>query len=917
MEVWRGDTVDDTLSAEAEHAAPTDWMPAPGETLGRYVLGPSLGSGGMGVVVAAYDPKLDRKVALKLLKPGRGHGSLRMSREGRALAQLEHPAVIDVFEVGVARGIQFIAMEYAQGRTLQRWLLDERPSWHPVVEVFVQAGRGLAAAHAVGLVHRDFKPSNVIMGTDGRVRVVDFGLATHDPHPRLAAIPAPTFRSFADTELPLTRTGAIVGTPAYMAPEQHLRQPVDARTDQYSFCVALFEALYGERPFRGDARRMLEHKLAGKVEYPAERPAVPSHVRKAVLRGLAPSGRDRWPTLGELFAALKQPRERPRWLMVSGVVAAASGVAMLGGSGAEASKCRAGDARGAEVWNSTRAQQVRASFLATGVENADIAATRVDDQLSAYTLAWSGAYDEACRAHAAGVYTDSELDRRIQCLRGALAEVSSVAELFEQPDAETVRDAPLSVTKLQPLVECTDPRSLPSGVSGAAGTRARARADEVREALARVRMQEAAGRWGDALTLARDVAARAEAVDDVGLRIEAKYWVGGLLSRTGQPAAAFEVLSEASYEAISHGDDRLVARIAGHLTYVVGYQLAEPQEGLRWARVALAAADRSQLGPRERAKILANVAAASTARGDYAAAVDSYKTVLTLLGDVHPPDHPEVAAAWNNLGGLYAMVSELERAEHALSRALEVWESRLGGHHPMLAMSLLGLSAVYERQRRYDEALTTIDRALKIRLLHLDERTAGVATLYDNRASLLLYMGRLDEAEFEARRALEIRRDVLPSPHPHLASSSTNLGMILEKQGAYEDARDISAEAIEMWGAVVGPGHPNSAYPLTALGIATLELGQPTDAIVPLREAVEIRRTHGAEPHVLARSELALGRALGVGPAGRGCELVRAAVANFEVAASQTDLEAARDVLASCEVSGPSPSGRGSSAGNE
>ncbi|WP_164010768.1 protein kinase domain-containing protein [Pyxidicoccus trucidator] len=272
-----------------------------GTRLGPYVLRELLGAGGMGVVYAAEDPKLGRRVALKLLRPLRdgaeGEGRERLLREAQAMARLSHPNVLPVFELGTADGRDFLAMEWVEGTTLGGWLRARERPWREVLELFLAAGAGLAAAHRAGLVHRDFKPANVLVGLDGRPRVTDFGLARHGMSDRaLAATPA------VSNEPALTRAGAVAGTPAYMSPEQRAGRPVDARSDQYSFCVALHEALHGERPSGPEGRARGATVTSSRI---------PKHVRAALARGLAAAPEDRFPSMDGLLAALSRPRRSP------------------------------------------------------------------------------------------------------------------------------------------------------------------------------------------------------------------------------------------------------------------------------------------------------------------------------------------------------------------------------------------------------------------------------------------------------------------------------------------------------------------------------------------------------------------------------------------------------------------------------
>jgi eukaryotic-like serine/threonine-protein kinase len=310
-----------------------------GTLIGRYRIRARIGTGGVGVVYAAVDEALAREVALKLVRPGpckparldRRHA--RLIREAQALARLGHPNVVAVHEVGQLDDRVYVAMEFVEGMTVRAWLRERPRPWADILAVFDQAGRGLAAAHAAGIVHRDFKPDNLLLGHDGRVRVVDFGLATACPSPE---DDAPRARPHAVTEVEIassastsqqaipcdsssgwiTGHGKILGTPAYMSPEQSRAEPVDARADQYSFCVSLWEALFGERP-QGpvDLRRARAD--------PSSRSPVPRSVLRALARGLRVDPDDRFADMPALLAALawRAPQRRRRaWAALAAAV---------------------------------------------------------------------------------------------------------------------------------------------------------------------------------------------------------------------------------------------------------------------------------------------------------------------------------------------------------------------------------------------------------------------------------------------------------------------------------------------------------------------------------------------------------------------------------------------------------------------
>ena len=301
--------------AEAGEPRTVESPRAPGEQIGRFVVLEKLGEGGMGTVYAAHDPVLHRRVAIKLMRremSGPLYGA-RMVREAQALAKLSHPNVVSVHDVGQADGRMFLAMEHIEGRALSDVFGDRLP-WPRVLELFCEAGRGLAAAHAAGLIHRDFKPQNTMLGTDGRVRVLDFGLA-RDSGETAPDSPLP---GHGTPSGPLTRAGTVMGTTSYMSPEQLEGQPCDSRTDQFSFCVSLWEGLYAELPFEQGSRKQQdiptrkdsEPKTASWAALPeTPRKGVPAHVHQALLRGLQVDREARFPSMDALLAMLA-PRSR-------------------------------------------------------------------------------------------------------------------------------------------------------------------------------------------------------------------------------------------------------------------------------------------------------------------------------------------------------------------------------------------------------------------------------------------------------------------------------------------------------------------------------------------------------------------------------------------------------------------------------
>jgi serine/threonine protein kinase len=302
--------------------------------IGRFTVLRVLGEGGMGIVFAAYDDELDRRVALKLVRPSLypgSNGPTRMLREAQALAKLSHPNVVQVYEVGQVEGQVFLALEFVRGVTLREWLAEASRPWRAVVEIFVQAGRGLAAAHAHGLIHRDFKPDNVLIDRDGRARVLDFGLARAEGTAGVDEYSEPSHTmSSSSFDASLTATGTLLGTPAYMSPEQFRRAPADARSDQFGFCVSLYEGLFGIRPFSGRTIEELAKEMCcGRMVAPTDRRGVPAWLTRAVMRGLAVDPEARWPSMDALLDHLSQRSQhaRSRVALVGAIAVAAAAAA--------------------------------------------------------------------------------------------------------------------------------------------------------------------------------------------------------------------------------------------------------------------------------------------------------------------------------------------------------------------------------------------------------------------------------------------------------------------------------------------------------------------------------------------------------------------------------------------------------------
>lgn len=459
------------------NAAMTGASDLSGECVGRFRLMERLGAGAMGEVYSAYDEQLDRKVAVKLVKPGvrsRADISERLLREAKTLARLSHPNVVQVYEAGTFRERVYVAMEFVRGVTLDTWRKEnaDKASWKDVLALFIAAGEGLIAAHRAGLVHRDFKPANVLVGADGRVRVLDFGLArtetTPDDTPSPDALPLDEEHGLLAT---LTQTGSILGTPAYMSPEQWQAKKVDARSDQFSFCVALYEALYGKRPFQPQTNLQLAKLTADEAyEPPPKNTPVPKRFWPILERGLAADPDKRHPDMHELLAALSwdPDKQRRSALMAVGalvVLVASIAITSLLSARREANPCRMAGQTVEGAWNGEVRDKIARAFETTKLPYAKTTWERLSSQLDAYTVALRDERVAACEAtHVRKEQSAEVLNLRTICLDRRQRHLGALLGAFTQADAQLVEHAAEATAALPRVDGCQDAEALLLGV---------------------------------------------------------------------------------------------------------------------------------------------------------------------------------------------------------------------------------------------------------------------------------------------------------------------------------------------------------------------------------------------------------------------------------------------------------------------
>ncbi|HWB80901.1 MAG TPA: serine/threonine-protein kinase [Nannocystaceae bacterium] len=897
---------------------------APGTIVqGRFRTEQPIGKGGMGVVWRALDLQLGRSVALKL-EHRIASDLARLRREARALASLSHPNVVTVLGIGLHEGATFIAMELVEGGNARQWLAARPRTWQQIVALYRQAGAGLAAAHGVGIVHRDFKPDNVLVGVEpdgsARARVADFGIA----------------RSYvADEQLPTAISGdatadrsdvsdARAGTPAYMAPEQLAGEHVDARADQYAFCVALFEALHGERP-----------RVAGTVR----RGGVPAWLDRVIERGLQREPARRWRSMDELLARLQRPRRSPlAWLAVPAL--AVVGLAL---PSRDATSCADAER---SPWSPERAHAIDAALRSVDVPDIERTATHVGERLAQQSEAWTHAWREAC------THGDAQLDARVACLRARRDELAAVLDVLAQADRTTVRRIGAIEQELGDPARCLDePRSRAD-----APERVAAQAE-----LARARVAFVAGRYDEAARSLVAVLDEAQRLGDRGLLAQAFFQRAQLTYDRDDHEAALADYEEAYTLALAERLDDLATRAAARAAGAHD-ALGRPRDALTWCGNARALAnmpdvalitrtlalgveahvlayagdiDRAEALAREavaiygegtspihRAELRGQLAQVLYRRGKFDEAIANQRETLAAYERVYGPEHPRVATASEGLG-LYALHGdqrELSRTQ--LTRSVAIRERWFGPDDSSLVDVLGELAHLDSIEGKHDDALARLERARRIAiafgrpevptLVDLDD-VIGLALLglhrYDeavevfrreadalervrgpnesdlrfvlnNAAVAGQHLQRFDEAEAWLRRAIAID-DALPERDYHSGALHNSLAFLLIDRERYDEATTELEIAQRLLAANTAPDDADRAWPPFGLGRIELLRGHPERA-VPLFEDALARWDVGTriDSHRELLRELAMALWDEGRDRGRAVELARAGLAD-------------------------------------
>jgi tetratricopeptide (TPR) repeat protein len=744
---------------------------ARGSTMGRYTILDVLGRGGMGEVYAAYDGLLDRKVALKLVHAEvRGDPELaqaRLLREAKALAKLSHENVVAVHDAGTFEGEVFVAMELVEGVALKQWLAERPRSRREILDVFAQAARGLAAAHAAGLVHRDFKPSNVMVGRDGSVRVTDFGLARSLTNPedevgaREPALPGAA-------GLPdLTHTGELLGTPLYMAPEQFLRQATDGRSDQFSFCVALYEALYGASPFGVERVDALGPKvLAGRVDPAPPNTFVPTWLRRVLLRGLSAAPEARWPSMDALLVALRSDpaRARRRVALSIGAVTlvALAAIFVVRGASRPAQLCLAGPPRLAEIWGDAaqpgkRRAAVEKAFLASDVPGAPDIWRRITAVLDQYRERWLGMYRDACEAtHVRHQQPAKVLDLRMACLEETRTAFAALTNVLAGADRDVVMRAVDGANGLPALDRCANVKELESVVEPPRDTTTRQKVDDLRARTATAKALSDTGKHEEARQLFGGFLVEARALGYRPLIAEILVAISRTYYSVSFRVDAIKVTEEAAWTSLASGRDDLATEAFSALVCFAGFH-SQFEDGEKWSRLARAALARTG-GQNELllAWLLTNEGNLAYAQHDWPKALERFEGGLALKEKVLPPNHPDITAGLNNVSNSLARLGRVDEALRMSGRAHDLYVQAYGPASTEAAFSLSNHSEHLLAAGRTTEALDAARTALRGWQAQVGESyVLGYPLIVIG--SALLELGRPQEALAPLERALKLR----------------------------------------------------------------------------------------------------------------------------------------------------------------
>ena len=763
------------------------------------------------------------------------------------MARLSHPNVVTVHDAGMKDGRPYVAMEFVEGHDLRIWLKREQRTWREIVDQFVAAGDGLAAAHAAGLIHRDFKPGNVMVGNDGRVRVTDFGLAraseageweTLETSAATLSMPVADAESSSPLETPLTQAGMVLGTPAYMAPEQALEGFADHRSDQYAFCVSLYVALFGKHPL-GEFSNLPEFVArleTDDVSPPTTDHQVPSRIVDAIMKGLSRSPDERFPDMDALLDALRFDPEqrRKRWLVVAGVVmVAAVVVGLISYTAYRRQLCAGGESQVAAVWNTDRRAQLEDHFgsVAEGIGREAFAAvaSRLDD----YTVRWATVHRETCVAtRIRGEHSKALLDRQMACLRRRLRETDHLLALLAAGGRDLATSALDVVVGLDAPEVCADSTALVERLPLPEDEATRAALTELEDRLAAANAEKLAGDYQTSLERLIELAPEARELGYAPTLAEVMILKGYVEAELGQAEDAERSLREAFGAAEQGRDDRAGAVAASNLMWVTGYLQGRFEEAERWSDLASAKIERLGGDEPVAADYADTRAGVLIQAGRHREAIEVQKQALELISRLNGPESLDAAMAMSTMGHALSSIGDYKAAVDYYERSLALKESHVEPGHPTLGFTATSLSQAYAGLGEYEKAAELSRRALAILEKAFGPEDPQLAVSLNNLAYSLEGLERYDEARAMHERSMEIVSRSWGPEHPQIAISLLNLSSLEKRAEDYEAALDASRRAGEILTVAFGTDHPLYAYAAHNTRVVQMETGQAAQGLV-------------------------------------------------------------------------------------
>ncbi|APR79031.1 serine/threonine protein kinase [Minicystis rosea] len=838
----------------------------------------AIGEGGMGVVYLARDERLARDVALKLGSKVANAPLERLVGEARALAKLAHPNVVVVHEVGEVDGRLFVAMEHVDGGTARAWVNAEERGWRAIVELYCAAGDGLAAAHAAGLSHRDFKPDNVLVGADGRPRVADFGLA----------------RSL---EIEPGESDGPAGTQAYMAPEQKAGGKPDARDDQFSFCVSLWEALYGARPFDAGSRAT----------------KAPRHIERALRRGLSPARDDRWPSVSALLAELRRdPGARLRRTAIVLVALAAVAAVAIGLSRrATSAVCADSPAALASIWGPARSDEIARAFSAAG---GDVAWSSLQPRVQRYADAWTHEHAAACKAtRVDGSQSEALLDQRMLCLTHARAGLAVLLDELAAGDRATLDRAADRLALLPDIGACGDLTALGKQTPLPTDRAVRSEIERVMGELLAAAASVDRGDAREPVATANRLVGEAKATGWLPLIAEAMRVRASLQRSSGDRRAARVTWEEAAALELKAGDDdgATLAMLELARDYASG---GSPVDAKHWIELARAIWSRRGEEPRVGAKILEVDGLIALAEGRFADDLAILQRMVELMKKAHGDDaiemarthfalshglftneryedaareaeialqqiaaalgdeHPQTARYAANLAQDEVRLGKLDAGLAHARRALTIDERWFGPNHAVLNEPLQLVGMISAQRGDAAEARRSYERALSILRAHGDRRDMG--ELEVNMAVMEFQLGDMKKALAYAEEGASIQSALLGEDNEQLLTAYTILGGVHRALGRLEESEKDLRHAIRVVELGSGPENPGIVNPAIELSYTLVLQRRAADAVALLAPMVALCEKHPEiAPPISAEAHMAYADALWV--AGRDRTVAR------------------------------------------